>query len=355
MIVSTRSSLDYANKVVSILPSFLKPSLKDVDFNYLNNMSILKFSDGEMEVVLHESVRGKTVIVLTSCSRNDLRLSVEECKIELYHTIDVLKRSQASRIIVFEPYISCSRSDRTTRRNSVGLWVHLKILFSLGTDHILSYQMHSDKSKTVIDPCVCAFDDIQAISLLQKYLCDNIIKLKDRLDSYIKVNWLFCAVDAGSEKLARRFANAFGTQLVVCNKQRNLHEANCVDCVHILSAVSLEDKDVWIVDDMIDTGGSIVALLEELKYKKCKEINLMIVHPVFSGKAIERLVTYHENGCYNRLIVCDTVSCTEIKSRLPFIEIIDSAPLTAQIINTIITDGQMSAVIDSFSPIDYLS
>lgn len=355
VIVSTRSSLEYAKKVVSILPSVLTAHPNTMSYDYLDKISVSKFSDGEMEVLLHDSVRGKTVILFTTCARNEQNLSVEECKAELYNTIDVLKRAQAAKIIVFEPYMSCSRSDRTTRRNSVGLWVHLKILVSLGADHILSYQMHSDKSKTVLDPCLCAFDDIQAVSLLQKYLCDVISGSSADQNSCIRENWLFCAVDAGAEKLARKFSTAFDTQLVVCNKQRNPDVTNCIDSITILSAVSLQDKKLWIVDDMIDTGGSITALLKELSHQNCKEINLMIVHPVLSGRAVEKLASLHEKGCFNRLVVCDTISCTSLRQQLPFVEIIESASLSAKIIQTIITDGQMSAVIDSFSPQDYLS
>jgi ribose-phosphate pyrophosphokinase len=138
-----------------------------------------RFADGEIEVELKTSIRGKDVFLLVNCSRNPFGLSVEENLIELYHTIDLLKRSQPGKITLVEPYISSSRSDRTTRRNSVGFWVHCKILVSLGVNHIITYQIHSEKSKTIVDPTLCSIDDIPITSLLQRYLANTYIKKKN--------------------------------------------------------------------------------------------------------------------------------------------------------------------------------
>jgi ribose-phosphate pyrophosphokinase len=325
------------------------------DIDYTSELSVTAFADGEMEVTLHRSVRNRNVFLFANSSRNESGLSVETCKIELYHTIDALKRSQAREIIVFEPYISCSRSDRTTRRNSVGLWVHYKTLVSLGMNHLVTYQLHSDKSKTVFDPCLCSIDDVPAVSLLQRYLCDTTIRNLDTLESTVRDDWLFCSVDAGGEKLARRFAQAFGTQLVVAHKQRSYIKANTVESVSLLSAVPLEDKVVWIVDDMIDTAGSVLGLLQEMAGRSCREINVMIVHPVLSDPAVSRLAELKQKGFLGRLVVCDTISCSEITEKLPFIEIISSADLCARIVLTIALDRAMADIIDTFNPREYLA
>ena len=92
---------------------------------------------------------------------------------------------------------------------------------SLGMDHLITYQIHSDKSKTIFDPCLCSVDDVPAVSLLQKYLCDSVIRDIGVLETQVSDSWLFCSVDAGGEKVARRFSTSFGTQLVVAHKQRN--------------------------------------------------------------------------------------------------------------------------------------
>jgi ribose-phosphate pyrophosphokinase len=162
----------YASRVVSHLLKFPGFSGMEDTIDGAELLSTDRFADGELEVVVNASIRGKDVILFTSSARNEAGIGVEEAKIELYHAIDALKRAQAAKIIVFEPFVSCSRSDRTTRRSSVGLWVHLKILASLGARHIVTYQLHSDKSKSMVDPTICVIDDIPALTLLKRRLCD---------------------------------------------------------------------------------------------------------------------------------------------------------------------------------------
>lgn len=353
-VLATGPCLEYAKKVVAALRSRAEFGLEDADFDYTDQLSVLRFADGEMEVELHKSVRGKIVFLFAACARSGPSQSVEGAKAELYHAVDVLRRSQAKKIVVFEPYISSSRSDRTTRRNSVGFWIHYKTLVSLGADHLITYQLHSDKSKTIFDPCLCAVDDISAISLLQRHLCDTAIRTRRILDEEVAGNWLFCSVDAGGEKLARRFALAFGAELVVAHKQRDYRRANAVESVSVLSAVPLEGRTAWIVDDMIDTGNSVYSLVGELAHRSLREINVMAVHPVLSDPAVDRLLELKDRGLLGRLVVCDTVPCDAARERLPFLEVIDSAPLSAEIVHTIATERQMSVLIDSFTPIEYL-
>lgn len=355
LILSTRSCLLYARNVVAEIGKTPERLLYPENFDYTGELSVMHFADGEFEVTLKKSVRGKTVFLFTTSAKNEAGLSVEECKIELYHTIDVLKRSQAREILIFEPYISCSRSDRTTRRNSVGFWIHYKTIISLGAKHLITYQLHSDKSKTIFDPCLCSIDDVPAVSLLQRYLCNNIIGTTQVLETDVRDNWLFCSVDAGGEKLARRFSLAFGTQLVIAYKQRSYEKANTIECINLLSAVPLEGKTIWIVDDMIDTGGSVYGLAGEIASRSCKEVNIMIVHPVLSEPAVDRLKELKKEGILNRLVVCDTVDCSKARQELPFMEVIGSEELSAHIVLTIAQNGQMADIIDNFNPVKYLS
>jgi ribose-phosphate pyrophosphokinase len=354
LILSTRSCFQYAKNVVEAIQENPERILFPGTIDFTGELSVLHFADGEMEVILNKSVRGKTVFLFTTCAKNEAGLSVETCKIELYHTIDVLKRSQAAEIIIFEPYLSCSRSDRTTRRNSVGLWIHYKTVISLGCGHFITYRLHSDKSKTVFDPCLCPMDDVPADALLQKHLCDTSIPSHDFFENTVKNSWLFCSVDAGGEKMARKFATSFGTQLVVAHKQRSAERLNTVESINLLSAVPIEGKTVWIVDDMIDTAGSVYGLVRELAARQCREVNIMVVHPVLSDPAISRLAELKKENLLSRLVVCDTVSCSPAHEKLPFMEVISSARLSAQIILTIAQDRQMSDLIDTFYPAQYI-
>lgn len=354
LIFATRASKSYAQKVVAAIIKNPEKILFSESFDYTDQLTVEKFADNELEVTLHSSVRGKTVFLFACSARNNEDISTDECKIELYHTIDVLRRSQAKEIIIFEPYISCSRSDRKTRRNSVGMWVHYKTVISLGTNHLITYQLHSDKTKTIFDPCICAVDDVPATILLQKFLCEKVIINSENFENNIKKNWLFCSVDAGGEKLAKKFAETFNTQLVVAHKQRSSNRKNTIESINILSAVPLKGKTVWIVDDMIDTGASIYGLAQKLATKLCAEINIMIVHPVLSHPAIERLNTLKNKKILNRLVVCDTIDCSVLKVKIPFLEIIESADLSAQIIISISLERAMSPLTDEFFPHKHL-
>ncbi|MDR2897723.1 MAG: ribose-phosphate pyrophosphokinase-like domain-containing protein [Spirochaetaceae bacterium] len=130
VVTSVRSMRPYARRVVECLRKEREFADSQYDIDYTEALDAKTFADGEMEVELGKSVRGRNVVLFCNSSRNDAGISLSECKQELYHAIDVLQRSQAKKIIVFEPYVSCSRSDRTTRRNSVGFWVHYKTLLS---------------------------------------------------------------------------------------------------------------------------------------------------------------------------------------------------------------------------------
>jgi ribose-phosphate pyrophosphokinase len=349
-IVATRSMLSYASHVAEVLKRY--PSFSDgvEEIDRVDALKTDRFADGELEVSVNASLRGKDVYLFASAARNEAGVVVEEAKIELYHAVDALKRAQAERIMVFEPFVSCSRSDRTTRRNSVGLWIHFKTLSGLGADHIITYQLHSDKSKTMLDPTVCAIDDVPALHLLKKRLCDVYIRDAETLDREVRPTWAFCSVDAGGEKLARRFANAFGAPLVIAHKQRDYTQANTIESINILSAAPIEGKKLWIVDDMIDTAGSVDSLIRALARLNPAEINIAAVHAVFSPPASERLARLSREGLLKRVLVTDTVFCpTCIPDEIPGLEVVPSAELSASIIATIARDESLSSL---FSPFD---
>jgi len=355
IVCATRSMRNYASGVIESLSKYDCFSDQEEQINGIDLLRTDLFANGELEVTVNYSIRGKDVILFSSSARNEAGIGVQEAQIELYHAIDALKRSQANKIIVFEPYISCSRSDRTTRRNSVGLWVHLKILMSLSVRHVVTFQLHSDKSKTMVDPSYSDIDDIPALTLLKRYLCDTYIKTKEKLEQEVKTNWAFCSVDAGGEKLARVFANSFGASLVIAHKQRDYSKVNSVSSINILSAEPLEGKSLWIVDDMIDTANSIDTLIRALAAHKPKEINIIAVHAIFSHPAAERIEALKREGLLNRMIVTDTVCCSNTSlKKLIDIEIVRSEDLAAKIIKTIINNESMNKMMRIFNASIYL-
>ena len=353
-ITATRSMRDYASRVVEQLTKIPRYNSMAETIDAVDILATDRFADGEMEVSVKKSVRGKDIFLFASCCRNESGIEAEIAKIELYHAIDALKRSQAGKIIIFEPYISCSRSDRKTRRNSVGLWIHFRILSSLGAKHIVTYQLHSNKSESMLDPTICTIDDIPALTLLSRYLCDVYIQDIKNLEEDVRNNWAFCSVDAGGEKLAREFANAFGAPLVVAHKQRDYSRANTVESVNILSAEPLNGKVLWIVDDLIDTAGSVENLIHALALHNPMEINIIAVHALFSSPAAMRLNRLSEEGKLKRIIVMDTVGASSFGLTVPNLEVVPSAELSAKIIHRVVSNESIGKLMRTFSAEKYL-
>jgi ribose-phosphate pyrophosphokinase len=354
VIAATRSMREYAFRVAQHVTRIPQLSARAESINGVELLHTDRFADGEMEVTISSSVRGKDVVLFTGSSWNEAGIPVEEAKIELYHAVDALKRSQAKDIIVFEPFISCSRSDRRTRRSSVGLWVHFQTLSTLGVRHVVTYQLHSNKSESMLDPKICTIDDVPAVDLLSRYLCDVYIGNIKTLEEEVRQCWAFCSVDAGGEKLAREFANAFGAPLVVAHKQRDFHKINTVESVSILSAEPVEGKVLWIVDDMIDTAGSVETLIRALVDLKPREINIMAVHALFSPPAVTRLSTLMNQGILQRIIVTDTVGNPALLKTIPRLEVVSSAELSARVVYTLMSKKSMGRLMRFFNAEKYL-
>jgi ribose-phosphate pyrophosphokinase len=203
----------------------------------------------------------------------------------------------------------------------------------------------------MMDPTVCSIDDIPALTLLEKYLCDAYIRNMETLEKVVRPNWAFCSVDAGGEKLARGFANAFGSPLVVAHKQRDYSKSNTIESINILSAEPIEGKVLWIVDDMIDTAGSVESLIRALRPLKPAEINIIAVHAIFSPPAAKRLGQLADEGLLRRIMVTDTVSPPEKFSGM---EVVPSADLSARIIRTLAANESMGKLLRPFNAEIYL-
>ncbi len=347
---ATRALADYRDRVAQALAA-RHPELPDI----AGQLTVTRFADGEMEAELATSVRGRDVYLLAGSSRNGLGIPPDECKLETYHAVDALRRAQAGRITLFEPYCGPGRSDRLTRRNSVGLWVHFKILASLGINHYLTFQLHSELAKSFLDPAQCSVDDLPAHTLLKAEICKAFVSSRDRLENEVRKRWLFCSVDAGGETLAKRFAASFATGMIIAHKQRDYSSPNRVESVTILSSDPIAGKVIWIVDDMIDTGGSVYSLVQELARRQPAEVNIAVVHPVFSPPAVERLGELCDRRLVNRILVVDSIPCVEsVRKRLSCLHIVSSVGLAADIITRINAESPMSPLLAPFDAYEYL-
>ncbi len=350
LLVATRALAAYGDDVAAAL----RPLLSDVG-DLRGSLAVAAFADGEMEVELGTSVRGRDVFLFAGSARNALGLPSPECKLETYHAVDALRRAQAGRISLFEPYCGPGRSDRPTRRNSVGLWMHFKTLVELGVDHYLTFQLHSEKSRTFIDPARCVVDDLPAHELLEAHLCDAAVGTVERLRTEVQRRWVFCSVDAGGETIAKRFAASFGTRIVVAHKQRDYSAPDTVESIELLSGAPIEGKVVWIVDDMISTAGSVGPLVEVLASRRPAEINIATVHPVFSPPSIERLGGLCDRGLVRTIVVTDTIPCTEeIRRRLPCLRVVPTVGYTAEVVRRLNAEQPLSSLLAPFDPRRYL-
>lgn len=322
--------------------------------NIKNPLKVLTFADSEIEVEVLKSIRNRDVFLLAGSSRNASKVSLFESKMELFHAIDAIKRAGARSIAVFMPYFSSSRSDRLTRRNSVGFWVDYKIMVSLGINRIVTFQLHSKTSKTVVDPTLCMMDDVPVVSFMQEYLTVNFVRDRKNYEANVKKNWLFCSVDAGGESLAKTFANCFGTDLIVAHKKRNYKEANKVEYINILSGDDISGREIWIVDDMIDTAGSVCVLMDKLIELRVKDIKIVAIHPLFSKDAPDKLRKYYDSGFLSLVIVADTVEITKsLRETMPFLRVVQCTRLLAEIIITLSQNRSLGSFLEDFSLKDY--
>jgi ribose-phosphate pyrophosphokinase len=351
LLVATRALSAYCDEVEAALRR-LQPGTPDLR----GELSVASFADGEMEVELGTSVRGRDVFLFAGSARNALGLPAPECKLETYHAVDALRRAQAGRISLFEPYCGPGRSDRPTRRNSVGLWMHLKTLVELGVDHYLTFQLHSEKSRTFIDPVRCAVDDLPAHALLKAHLCDTAIGSVERLRSEVQRRWVFCSVDAGGENTAKRFAASFGTRIVIAHKQRDYSRPDAVESITLLESSPIEGTVVWVVDDMISTAGSVYRLVQEIAARRPAEINVAIVHPVFSPPSLDRLGELCARGLVRTILAVDTVPCTEeIRRRLPCLRVVPSVGYAAEVVHRLNAEQPLSSLLSPFAAERYLA
>ncbi len=225
--------------------------------------------------------------------------------------------------------------------------MHFKILISLGIDHYITFQLHSEKSKTFIDPTLCAVDDLPAQRAAQDGLCAGRSSARRRRCAReVRRHWMFCSVDAGGEALAKRFAASFGTRIVISHKQRDYSAPNRVESINILASEPLEGKTLWIVDDMIDTGDSMCKLVRELAGRKPASVNIAVVHPVFSPPALQRLAALCGEGILQNILVTDTLPCpADAAAQLPCLRVVPSVALAADAVRRLNSEMPLSPLL----------
>ncbi len=283
---------------------------------------IYRFSDGEIGISIEESVRGADVYVIQSTC-----YPANENLVELLIFLDALRRASAYQINVVIPYFGYARQDRKTRgREPITAKLVANLLEKAGADRVVSADLHAGQIQGFFDIPV---DHLTAVPLLASYFQE---KLKDEIEAN---NLVVVSPDIGGVVRARRFAEPMHTELAIVDKRRSYDIANHCDVMEIIGRV--EGKVVILIDDIIDTAGTVVKAAEALFERGAKKIYAAATHAVLSGPAIERL----KNSPIEEVVLTDTIPLPEEKM-LDKITLLSIAPLFAEAISRIHSNDSVS-------------
>ena len=286
----------------------------------LGEIEVGRFSDGEINVNIRETVRGRDVFLIQSTSQ-----PVNENLMELLVMIDAAKRASAGRITAVIPYFGYARQDRKARpRDPITAKLVADLLRAAGADRILTMDLHAQQIQGFFDIPV---DHLIGGPLLYKYF-------RDLVDE----DFVVVSPDVGSVTRARNVAQKLGCSMAIIDKRRP--KANQLEVMNIIG--DIKGKKCLMVDDMIDTAGTICQGAKALADNGAKAVYACCTHAVFSGPAIERI----ENSPITKLVVLDTVELPPEK-KIDKVEVVSAAKIFAVAIENVYHDRKISDIYDS--------
>ena len=280
----------------------------------LGKATVGRFSDGEVTVEVHQNVRARDVFVVQStCAPTNDNL------MELLIMVDALKRASARRITAVIPYFGYARQDRRPRstRVPISAKVVANLLETVGIERVLTMDLHADQIQGFFDIPV---DNIYASPVL---LAD--LKSKDYRDLIV------VSPDVGGVVRARALAKQLGCDLAIIDKRRSA--ANVAEVMHVIGEI--EGRNCVIMDDMIDTAGTLVKAADVLKERGAQSVYAYCTHAVFSGPAIERIAT----SALDEVVITNTIPLSDVAKACPKIRQLSVAFLFAETIRRI-SDGE---------------
>ena len=256
----------------------------------LGKVNIQRFSDGEIYVEFKESIRGQFVFLIQSTYAPSDNL------MELLLMIDAAKRASAYKVIAVIPYYGLARQDRKDRpRVAIGSKLVANMLTAAGADRVITMDLHAPQIQGYFDIPV---DHLDSSAIFIPYI-EN-LKLE---------NLTFAAPDVGSANRIREIATYFECEMVICDKHRK--RANEIASMVVIGDVT--DRDVVLIDDICDTGGTLCKSAALMKEKGARSVRALCTHPVLSGNAYQNI----QNSVLEELVVCDTIplrgECSKIK------------------------------------------
>ena len=283
----------------------------------LVNSSIRKFSDGEIYVEINENIRGNAIFIIQSIS-----FPTNDNLMELLLCIDALKRSSAKNITAVIPYFGYARQDRkVVPRTSISAKLVSNLITKAGADRVVTVDLHAGQ--------IQGFFDIPVDNLFTTPIFARHAKKK------IKSNNIICvAPDVGGTERARALGKILDVGLAIIDKRRPAPGKSKV--MNIIGNVN--GKTCIIVDDIIDSGGTIVNAAKALKKKGAKEVYVYITHGVLSGNAVEKI----ENSEIKNLVITDTIDNNEKVKKAKNIEVLPISNLMGEAIKRISNSTSVS-------------
>jgi ribose-phosphate pyrophosphokinase len=276
--------------------TYLAEKFADAYGEPLGKVNYQHFSDGEMSPYISESVRGHDIFLVQST------FAPSDNFMELLLMIDAARRASAQNVNVIIPYFGYARQDRKDKpRVAIAAKLIANLISAAGADRIMTCDLHADQIQGFFDIPV---DHLEGNFIFVPYL--KSLGLKDIM---------FASPDVGGIKRARSFAKFFDAELAVCDKYRK--EANKIESMRLIGEV--EGKDVVLVDDLVDTAGTICKAAGLLKEKGAKSVRAVCTHPVLSGKAYENI----ENSQLEEIVVTDTIPLKGHSSKIKVLTVSD--------------------------------
>lgn len=312
------------NKITVFALSSSRPLAKDIATRLgckLGDSRVNHFADGEILVEINESVRGRDVFIIQSTS-----CPVTENLMEILVMADALKRASAREITAIIPYFGYARQDRKAKpRQPITSKLVADLLTTAGITRVVTCDLHAAQIQGFFNIPV---DEMQALPLISNYF------EKKGLEDICIVS-----PDHGGATRARKMAVALNAPVAIIDKRRP--RPNVAEIMGILG--DIKDKNCIMIDDMIDTGGTITAGIDMLLQKGAKSVYVACTHPVFSGPAVSRL----KDSQATEVVVTDTIILPDDKM-FSKLKIVSVAPLLAKTIESIENNLPVSDVFQSF-------
>ncbi|MBZ0226353.1 MAG: ribose-phosphate pyrophosphokinase [Comamonas sp.] len=291
----------------------------------LGAMQVGRFSDGEVTVEIKQNVRARDIFVVQStCAPTNDNL------MELLIMVDALKRASAERISAVIPYFGYARQDRRPRstRVPISAKVVANMLQAVGVNRLLTMDLHADQIQGFFDIPV---DNIYASPVLLRDLNEK------KHDNLIVVS-----PDVGGVVRARALAKQLGCDLAIIDKRRP--KANVSEVMNVIGEI--DGRNCVIMDDMIDTAGTLVKAASALKERGARQVYAYCTHPIFSGPAIERIA---QGNVLDEVVVTNTIPLSEAARGCPKIRQLSVAPLFAETIQRIASGASVMSLFSEYS------